>query len=143
MHSRSSPGGSRPSIISSKDRNGRVVVSVSILNSQDTATLYVEDWLALITAHGFSAFYRNKAVRHAGHVLFKSKRDRRVYVVARAIMGDRKGSMVEVADGDLSNLRRSNLYYRKGGTGGIRRSDGKARAEPAGADLGAEAASVA
>lgn len=140
MHPLSHPGEPRPSIMFSTDpRSGRTVVAVSILHSQDAATLFVEDYAAIVNVHGHCNFYRNKSRRHAGHVLIKSKRDKRVRVVARLIMGDRAGSMVEVADGDLANLRRSNLYYRKGGTGGTRTSRRKAPAESTGGGFGAAA----
>lgn len=127
----------RPSVVSHQDRDGRSVMAVSISNCPgEHAIVYAEDFARIITAHGWGSWFINDSRGRAPAVLLKSRADQRQHYVARLVVHDPKGRMVDTVDGNLLNLRRSNLLTRPGSPAGQRRMRSKAPAESADADLG-------
>lgn len=129
----------RPSMVSSRDRDGRTVTAVAISNSPgDFAIVYADDFARITAVYGQGAWFVNKRTTRAPAVLLQSSKDggRCQHLVARLVMGEPKGRMVEPVDGDLLNLRSSNLVSRRGGRGGQRKAASKGPTESTGGDLG-------
>lgn len=128
---------SRPSVVSSRDRDGQTVMAVAISNRPgEHATLHAEDFARIISAHGWTAWFINDSNGRTPTVLIRSRADRRQYAVARLVMGEPKGRMVVPVDGDLLNLRKPNLITHQGSPAGQRRSSSKAPTESEGSNLG-------
>jgi hypothetical protein len=99
------------SIIRRIDPDGRECVGISLSNAPGRhAWLYLTDYLYLVEAHGFSAFYLNEAKPGYAYVRAHPRFPQAPLYVAKVVAGVRaKGSILTFADGDRCNLRRSNL----------------------------------
>jgi len=102
------------------DADGQQVVHVALANTDQRATLYVEDYQRWLAA-GFSPFWSFASTGGRFQYVLANTRSpsnsTRTVPVARWIADAGKGQRVSHADGDRLNLRRDNLAVVKGGGG--------------------------